>query len=69
MFAIEEEKFPPPTPAVAAQANRIQNWLLWSCACSHALGSTIATSVVGMSSSAALIVVHRRPPKRGSANV
>ncbi len=69
MFAIEEEKLPPPTPAVAAQASRTQNCVPCACSASQPLGTTIAISSVGISSSAALTVVHALPPKRGTANV
>lgn len=69
MFAIEEEKLPPPTPAVAEQASRTQNVVSWSCAASHPLGTTNASSADGTSSSAADITVHNRPPRRGTANV
>ena len=64
MLAIDEEKLPPPKPAVAAHASRTQNWVSWLCSASQPLGTTIASSSVGISSSAALIVVHARPPKR-----
>ena len=69
MFAIEEEKLPPPKPAVAAQASRTQNWVSCAWSPSHPLGTTIASSRVGISSSEALTAVHSRPPKRGTANV
>src|SRR5215212_1296228 len=69
MLAIDDEKLPPPTPAVAAHASRIQNCAsaLWEA--SQPLGTTMATSSTGMSNSDALTVVHSRPPKRGTANV
>src|ERR1700716_2049305 len=69
MLAMEEEKFPPPTPAVAAQASSTQNWVPCDWCASHPLGTRTASRVDGMSSSAALIPVHNRPPKRGTANV
>ena len=69
MLAIEEEKLPPPTPAVAAHANSTQNWVSWLWSASHPLGTTIATSSAGMSSRPALNAVHARPPNRGTANV
>jgi hypothetical protein len=60
---------PPPKPAVAAQASSTQNCVpeLWPA--SQPLGTTTATSPTGISSSDALIAVHSRPPKRGTANV
>src|SRR3954468_15490813 len=69
MFAIDEEKLPPPTPAAAAQASRTQNCVSWLWEASQPLGTTTASRVAGMSSRLALIVVHTRPPKRGTANV
>ena len=69
MFAIDEEKLPPPKPAVAAQTSSTQNCVSWLWPASQPLGTTIASSSVGISSSAALIVVHSRPPNRGTANV
>src|SRR3954452_6015074 len=69
MLAIDEEKLPPPTPAVAAQATRTQNCVSCDCEASPPLGTTSATSSAGMNSRLALIVVHVRPPKRGTANV
>ena len=30
MFAIDDEKLPPPSPAVAAHASRTQNWVVVS---------------------------------------
>ena len=69
MLAIDEEKLPPPTPAVAAHASSTQNCVSWPACASQPLGTTTASSSDGISSSAALIVVHRRPPKRGTANV
>src|SRR3954471_23362200 len=69
MLAIDEEKVPPPTPAVAAQAKSTQNCVSCDCEASHPLGTTSATSSAGMKSRLALIVVHVRPPKRGTANV
>src|SRR5687768_5988750 len=69
MFAIEEEKLPPPTPAVAAQAIRIHICVPCDCAASQPLGTRNASSAVGMISSDALIVVHARPPYLGTAKV
>src|SRR5438105_5720336 len=69
MVAIDEEKFPPPTPAVAAQISSTSNCVLWLCPCIHPLGTRNASSVVGMNNSDALIVVHIRPPNFGTANV
>ena len=69
MFAIDEEKLPPPKPAVAAQAKRTQNCVSWLWAASQPLGTRNASSVTGTRSSPALIAVHTRPPKRGTANV
>src|SRR5215218_10429146 len=69
MLAIDEEKLPPPKPAVAAQPSRTQNCVSALCAASQPLGTTVATSSTGISSSDALTVVHSRPPKRGTANV
>src|SRR3954468_6727422 len=69
MLAIDDEKLPPPKPAVAAQASRTQNCVSWLWAASHPLGTTIAASSAGMNSRLALIVDHSRPPKRGTANV
>ena len=69
MLAIDEEKLPPPTPAVAAHAKRTQSCALWDWCSSHPLGTTIANNNVGMNSSAALTVVHARPPNLGTANV
>ncbi len=69
MLAIEEEKLPPPTPAVAAHASRTQNWVSWPCPASHPLGTTVASSRVGIKSSEALVAVHARPPNLGTANV
>ena len=69
MLAIDEEKLPPPKPAVAAQASSTQNCVSCSWSASQPLGTTIASSSAGISSSEALIVVHARPPKRGTAKV
>ena len=69
MLAIDDEKLPPPRPAVAAQSSSTQSCVSWLCSSSQPLGTTMASSSVGMNSSAALIVVHARPPKRGTANV
>src|SRR3954470_20151299 len=69
MFAIDEEKLPPPKPAVAAHSASTHICVLWLCPASQPLGTTIASRSVGMSSSDALIPVHARPPNRGTANV
>src|SRR5512133_83125 len=69
MFAIDDEKLPPPTPAVVAHASRIQNCVSCDCDASQPLGTTTATSSAGISSRPALIVVQSRAPKRGIANV
>src|SRR2546421_10372376 len=69
MFAIDDEKLPPPRPAVAAQATRIHSCVPWAWAASQPLGTRNASSEVGISSSDALTAVHARPPKRGMANV
>jgi exopolyphosphatase / guanosine-5'-triphosphate,3'-diphosphate pyrophosphatase len=47
MFAMDEEKLPPPTPAVAAQASRTQSWVACPWWASQPLGTTTATSVAG----------------------
>ncbi len=62
MFAIEEAKLPPPNPAVAAMTQKAQYGVSGFC-------TATAKSSVGMSSSAALIIVQLRPPKNGTANV
>ena len=69
MLAIDDEKLPPPKPAVAAQPSRTQNCASWPRPASHPLGTTTASSRHGMNSSEALMPVHIRPPKRGTANV
>src|SRR5207302_4026885 len=69
MFAIDDEKLPPPTPAVAAHSSSTHSWVSWLWCRSHPLGTTMAKRSVGMSSRAALIVVHARPPNLGTANV
>ena len=69
MFAIEEEKLPPPRPAEAAHSARTQICVACDCASSQPLGTRNASSEVGISSSDALMPVHRRPPNRGTANV
>src|SRR4051794_37606988 len=69
MFAMDDEKLPPPNPAVAAHPSSTQNWVSWLWCASQPLGTTRATSRVGMSSSAALIVVQVRPPNFGTAKV
>src|SRR5438552_3696917 len=69
MFAIDDEKLPPPNPAVAAHASSSQNCApaLW-CS-SQPLGTTTASSTVGISSKAALMAVHLLPPNLGTAKV
>src|SRR5688572_13611743 len=69
MLAIDEEKFPPPKPAVAAHASNTHTWVPWACAASQPLGTTTARRTVGTNSSAALTVVHARPPNLGTARV
>jgi len=69
MFAIEEEKFPPPRPADAAQSASTHICVEWLCWSSQPVGTRKASSVTGISSSEALIVVHTRPPNFGTANV
>ena len=69
MLNIDEEKLPPPNPAVAAHATRIHSWASWACPANQPLGTTMARSSTGMNRSDALITVHARPPKRGTANV
>ena len=70
MLAIDDEKLPPPKPAVAAQASSTQNCV--SCAwrgqpaARHDDGEQQRR---GSAAATALIVVHARPPKRGTANV
>src|SRR5262245_58231744 len=61
MFAMDEEKFPPPKPAVAAAASRTVY---------DTPGSiTMETKIVGMSSRRALTTVQFRPPNRETASV
>src|SRR5436305_5015165 len=69
MLAIEDEKFPPPTPAVAAHRIRIHICVECDSCASQPLGTTTASRIAGISSREALIVVHSRPPKRAMANV
>src|SRR5437763_9043222 len=69
MLVIDDEKLPPPNPAVAAHARRIQNCVSWLWWASQPLGRMIATSATGMNSSDALIPVHSRPPNLGTAKV
>src|SRR6516225_2609970 len=69
MLAIDDEKLPPPTPAVAAHRKSTHSWALCVWCNSQPLGTTMASKSVGMNSNAALTVVHVRPPKRGTANV
>ena len=65
MLTIDEEKLPPPNPAVAAQASSTQSWASWACSASQPLGTTMASSSTGMNSSDALITVHARPAEAG----
>src|SRR2546423_864538 len=69
MLAIDDEKLPPPNPAVAAQSTSTHSWVECACCASHPLGTTIARRSVGMSSRAALTAVHARPPNLGTAKV
>src|SRR3954469_22253323 len=69
MLAIDEEKLPPPRPAVPAQIASTHICVECDCPVSQPLGTRNASSPVGMSSSDALIVVHVRPPNLGTANV
>ena len=57
-----DAKLPPPSPAVAATSPMSQNGVVGRVTSS-------ASSVVGMSSSAALTIVQLRPPNLGTANV
>src|SRR5918997_2591774 len=69
MFAIDEEKSPPPKPAVAAHSASTHICVQWLWSCSQPLGTSKASSSTGISSSDALMPVHARPPNRGTANV
>src|SRR5918997_2359672 len=69
MLAIEDEKLPPPKPAVAAHRASTMICVECSCCASQPLGTTIASSVTGISSSDALTPVQARPPNFGTANV
>src|SRR3954469_17855122 len=69
MLAIDEEKLPPPKPAVAAHATRIHSCVSCGWVASQPDGTRNASSAVGMISSDALIVVQARPPNLGTANV
>ena len=62
MFAIDEAKLPPPTPAVAAIRQNAQYGVAGSL---HG----VRDSSVGTSSSSALTTVQLRPPNLGTANV
>src|SRR5450830_660892 len=62
MFAIEEAKLPPPTPASAAIASITPNGVPGRCT-AHAMAD------VGRSSRSADTIVQLRPPNRGTANV
>src|SRR5882724_2705938 len=61
MFAIDDEKLPPPTPAVAATTSSIENdtpgW------------RTVAANTHGSNSKRALTIVQLRPPNLATANV
>ena len=61
MFAIEEAKLPPPTPAVAARTISVE----------YDTPGRIRTaaSTAGISSRPALTMVQLRPPNRATANV
>jgi len=61
MFAIDEAKLPPPTPARAATRSSVLNE---TPGC-----NTAAAATVGTRSRAALKMVQFRPPKRVTANV
>src|SRR6266568_8261204 len=69
MLAMDEEKLPPPRPAHAAQVKSTQSWVLWTWCTSQPLGTTMASSMVGMKSNPALTVVQALPPNLGTANV
>src|SRR5918997_5048830 len=69
MFAIDEEKLPPPKPAVAAHRASTHICVEWLWSCSQPLGSRKASSSTGISSSDALTPVQARPPNRGTAKV
>jgi hypothetical protein len=69
MLNIDEEKLPPPKPAVAAQNSNTHSCTVWLWPASQPLGTTMASSRVGISSRAALMLVHVRPPNLGTANV
>ena len=62
MFAIELAKLPPPTPAVAATTSSIQNGASGFC-------TTMPSSIAGMSSRPAEIIVQFRPPTMATMNV
>ncbi len=57
-----DAKLPPPRPAVPAASAINQNGVVGRV-------TSTATSVVGISSSAALTIVQLRPPNLGTANV
>src|SRR4051812_5257340 len=61
MFAMDDEKLPPPTPAIAATISSDEND---TPGC-----STKIAAIVGMRSSAALTTVQFRPPNLATANV
>ena len=69
MLNIDDEKLPPPRPAEAAQSRRIHSCVSWLWWASQPLGTTVASNTVGMRSRPALIMVHSRPPNRGTAKV
>src|SRR5690348_9354157 len=61
MLAIDDEKLPPPTPAIAATSSIVEN--------DTPGRSTNAAATVGTSNSAALKIVQLRPPNLATANV
>jgi hypothetical protein len=61
MLAMELAKLPPPTPAMHDTISSVVKETPGS--------STIAVAMVGMSSSAALMIVQLRPPNRATAKV
>jgi hypothetical protein len=63
MFAIDEAKLPPPSPASAATTSSVANPVV----CGRV--TTTARAVAGSSRSRAEITVQLRPPNRGTANV
>ena len=59
MLAIDEEKLPPPRPAVAAHASSTQSCVPCPWCSSHRLGTTAASSTVGSNRSDALATVNQ----------